>query len=204
MSEIVYIVNARLSFPNLVEPKAFQDNGAKKYSCDLLIPKDDPQFAIIMAAVKSVATEEWKEHANAVLQNCQANRKLRCYGAGEEKISMTTMAVYDGYEDAFYLSTATDEAHPVQFINAAGKVAEGIERTELARKMYGGCYVNAAARIWAQNNQFGKGIRCQLQALQFAKDGDAFGEGATDFSNMFGAVATPSAATTAIPSFLMP
>jgi len=209
MAEIIYFTNARLSFPNLVEAKAFQDGGTKKFSADLIIPKTDPQFAAFMGAVGKVATEEWKEHATAVLQNCQANRKLRCYGAGEEKVNQTTFAVYEGYPEMYYVSASADEAHPPQFINAAGKVAEGIERAELGRKFYGGCYVNAAVRVWPQNNSYGKGIRAQLIALQFAKDGEPFGEAVPDFSAMFGAVAgapaaAPAAAAPGLPPFMMP
>jgi hypothetical protein len=41
---------------------------------------------------------------------------------------------------------------------------------------------------WPQANTKGIGIRCELVAIQFAKDGEAFGQGATaDVSNMFGA-----------------
>jgi hypothetical protein len=60
---------------------------------------------------------------------------------------------------------------------------------QLARKMYGGCRVNAAVKPWPQDNKHGRGIRCDLIAVQFAGDDTAFGEGAVDASNLFGAVA---------------
>jgi hypothetical protein len=77
--------------------------------------------------------------------------------------------------------------------------------------MYGGCRVNAAIKPWLQVNKHGNGIRCDLIALQFAGDDTAFGEGAVDASNMFGAVmngagfgAAPAAAPAmpGLPSFL--
>jgi hypothetical protein len=40
-----------------------------------------------------------------------------------------------------------------------------------------------------QDNKHGRGIRCDLIAVQFAADDVAFGEGATDASGLFGAVA---------------
>ena len=61
------------------------------------------------------------------------------------------------------------------------------------RKMYGGCRVNVALKPWLQENKHGRGIRCDLVALQFAKDGEAFGEGVADASSMFGAVASAPA-----------
>jgi hypothetical protein len=74
-----------------------------------------------------------------------------------------------------------------------------------ARKMYGGCYVNAAVKPWLQDNKFGKGVRCDLVAVQFFADGPAFGGGETDASGMFGA--TPAAAAPpweAAPAAAMP
>jgi hypothetical protein len=85
---------------------------------------------------------------------------------------------------------------------------------QLARKMYGGCRVNAAVKPWLQDNKHGRGIRCDLIAVQFAADDKPFGEGAVDASNLFGAVAgapagmfSPTAAMPAapfagLPSFL--
>jgi hypothetical protein len=64
---------------------------------------------------------------------------------------------------------------------------------QLARKMYGGCRVNAAIKPWPQDNKHGRGIRCDLIAVQFAGDDTPFGEGAVDASGMFGAVATAPA-----------
>ena len=89
---------------------------------------------------------------------------------------------------------------------------------QLARKMYGGCRVNAAVKPWLQENKHGRGIRCDLIAVQFASDDTAFGEGAVDASNLFGAVAPapagmfgaaaqrapamPAAPVAGLPSFL--
>jgi len=49
--------------------------------------------------------------------------------------------------------------------------------------------VNAAIKPWPQDNKHGRGIRCDLIAVQFANDDTPFGEGAVDASGMFGAVA---------------
>jgi hypothetical protein len=78
---------------------------------------------------------------------------------------------------------------------------------QLARKMYGGCRVNAAIKPWPQDNKHGRGIRCDLIAVQFAADDTPFGEGAVDASGMFGAVAGAPAgmfAPAAAPAPAMP
>ena len=64
----------------------------------------------------------------------------------------------------------------------------------LTRKMYGGCRVNAAVKPWVQANSYGNGIRCDLVAIQFCRDDEAFGEGNVDASGMFGAVSNPAQA----------
>jgi hypothetical protein len=43
--------------------------------------------------------------------------------------------------------------------------------------VYAGCYVNAIVSLWAQNNQYGKRINAQLDAVQFVRDGEPFGDG---------------------------
>jgi hypothetical protein len=65
--------------------------------------------------------------------------------------------------------------------------------------MYGGCRVNAAIKPWPQDNKHGRGIRCDLIAVQFAGDDTPFGEGNVDASGMFGAVA--GGAPAGVPGF---
>ena len=52
----------------------------------------------------------------------------------------------------------------------------------------------SAVKPWIQANAYGNGIRCDLVALQFARDDTPFGEGATDASGLFGAVSNPAQA----------
>lgn len=196
MSEIVYLSNVRLSFPKLIEAEGNKDfpNAPKKFGCDLILAPNDPQFAKFMAEIGKCAAEKWKEHANNVLQMIGNDKRLRCWGNGTEKIKKDTFKPYDGYEGMAYISASSDEDRPPQIVGLDGAPidnANTMQRNAAARKLYGGCFVNAAVRPWAQDNQYGRGMRCQLIAIQFAKDGDAFGEGNADVSGMFGAVQSP-------------
>ena len=197
MSEIIFLSNVRLSFPKLIEPEAFQNNPDKKFSADFLTVPNGPNFAAFMGEVGKIATEKWKDHAAAVLQMCQGDRKLRCYGAGNEKVDKKTFKPYVGYDGVAYISANSSSDRPPRMIRLDGTECENantMERTALARKLYGGCYVNAAIRPWAQDNQFGRAIRCELIAVQFFADGEPFGEGEPDLSGKFGAVQPPTAA----------
>lgn len=193
----MHLTNLRLSFPKLLEPEAAKGtpNADKKYGCDLLFPQGDPQFAQFMAEVGKVATEKWKEHASAVLQMCNGDRKMRCYGNGSEKVDKKTFKPYVGYDGANYVSASSIEDKPPVIVDAKGVPCSNdntMLRRELARKLYGGCYVNVFIRVWPQDNSFGRAIRCELVAIQFAKDGDAFGEAPPDLTGVFGAVAAPA------------
>ncbi len=45
--------------------------------------------------------------------------------------------------------------------------------------------VHAVVRLWAQDNAFGKRINAQLQGVQFASDGEAFGAAPFNAENYF-------------------
>jgi hypothetical protein len=206
MSEIMMITGARLSFPQLVEPRAFQEGQQKKYSADLILDPNGDDWKKFMGAVMNEVQTKWGENAQAVLQMVQSDRKLRCFGNGVEKIDKKTFKPYDGYSGLVYISA--NNANMPQMIESNGKAIDPTNTMAYqaqARKMYGGCYVNAAVKPWIQDNAFGRGVRCELVALQFAKDGEAFGDGVADASTLFGAVAAPAGAAAggmAFPSFL--
>jgi len=43
--------------------------------------------------------------------------------------------------------------------------------------LYAGCWVNASIEVYGMENQYGKRVGCQLNGIQFLKDGDSFGAG---------------------------
>ena len=202
MAELLMLNNVRLSFPQLVEPRASTANpeAVKKYSADFIMTPDHPGFAAFMRAFQTDAVEKWKEHAQQVMTIINSDRKLRCYAQGAEKINFKTFEPYDGYEGM--VAITANNVNAPQMIKADGKPTENtMEYQQFARKLYGGCYVNAVVKPWLQENKHGRGVRCDLVAIQFCADGEAFGEGSTDASSLFGAVATPAAAAPAMPGF---
>ena len=194
MSEVIFLSNVRLSFPHLAEPQRQVNEATGKerisYNCEFLMPQDHAGFQQFMARYGAMALEKWKEHAQTVMGMIQQDRKLRCFGNGIEKINKKTFQPYDGYAGNVFITAGRDTAP--QMIQADGTPIDptnSMAFQQLARKMYGGCRVNAAVKPWVQENKHGRGIRCDLIAIQFAGDDTAFGEGAVDASNLFGAVA---------------
>lgn len=204
MSEIIYLSNVRLSFPHLIEPqkRVNQETGKERdaYTAEFIMDPTHPGYAQFMTEYANMAVEKWKDHAKTVMSMIHADRKQRCYGPGEEKVNKKTFQVYDGYVGKVFLSASKDV--PPQIIQPNGQPVDPTNTMvyqQLTRKMYGGCRVNAAVRPWLQDNKHGRGVRCDLIAVQFAGDDVAFGEGNVDVSGMFGAVATAPAAATPAP-----
>ena len=220
MSDVIFLSSVRLSFPHLAEPQRQINELTGKerisYNCEFIMPQDHAGFGQFMAKYGAMSLEKWKEHANTVMQMIQGDRKTRCYGRGEEKVNKKTFQPYDGYAGNVFI-TAGRDSQP-QVIQADGQAIDptnSMAYQQLARKMYGGCRVNAAVKPWLQDNKHGRGIRCDLIAVQFAADDKPFGEGAVDASNLFGAVAgapagmfsptaaaMPAAPFAGLPSFL--
>ena len=196
MSELIFLSNVRLSFPHLAEPQRQQgENGERiSYNAEFIMPPDHPGFAQFMQAVSAAALAKWGTNAQNVLNLCQQDRKKRCFGRGEEKVNSKTFQPYDGYPGMVYISAGRNQMP--QIIDPQGQAVDPTNTMAcqaLARKMYGGCYVNAAVKPWLQENKHGRAVRCDLVAVQFFKDGDAFGQGNANASGLFGATSAAAA-----------
>lgn len=205
MSDIVFLSNVRLSFPHLAEPqrKVSPETGKERvsYSADFIMPADHAGFKAFMTKVNEMALAKWKEHATQVMQMINGDRKLRCFGDGNQKVNSKTFQPYDGYAGNLYVTAGRDS--PPQIIQADGSPIDPTNTMQyqaLTRAMYGGCRVNVAVKPWLQENKHGRGIRADLVAIQFAGDDKPFGEGAVDASAMFGAVRAAPAGFTAQPA----
>ena len=162
---VIMIKNARLSFPEIWTPKAFNEGQAPKFSCNLLLDKenDKAQIASFKKSIKEAALGAFNGQIPAGLEVCIQD--------GNSK-------AYDGYENAMYISCAS-RLRP-QIIDR--------DRTPLVEeddRPYAGCYVNAAISLWVQDNKYGKRIACNLNALQFSKNGERFGAGGIKVDTVF-------------------
>ena len=86
---VIMIKNARLSFPEIWTPKAFNEGQAPKFSCNLLLDKegDKAQIVSFKKAIKEAALAGFNGELPAGLKSC--------IGDGKEKS-------YDGYENAMF------------------------------------------------------------------------------------------------------
>ena len=162
---VIMMKNVRLSFPNIWTPKAFVEGQQPKFSCNLLLDKenDKAQIASFKKAIREAALASFNGEIPTGLKIC--------INDGKDKS-------YDGYENAMYISCAS-RLRP-QIIDR--------DRTPLVEedgRPYAGCYVNAAISLWVQANKYGNRIACNLNALQFSKDGETFGAGGIKVEAVF-------------------
>ena len=155
----ITIKNVRLSFPSLFSKAVFQ--GAEtKYEATLLIDKTTGANDIknIKAEIAAMLAEhKVKLPADKI-----------CLKDGDEM-------EYDGYAGTMSLK-ASNKTRPMVVNKDKSPIVED------DNIIYSGCYVNAVVSLWFQNNAYGKRVNCSLEAVQFAKDGQPFGDGGSKAS----------------------
>jgi hypothetical protein len=173
---LIKLNNVRLSFPELFQAKSV-NNSEPRFGASFLLDKqaNATEIESIKTGMKAVAEEKWGANIPKGVK--------KCLHEGAEK-------EYDGYSADNMFISATNKKRPtvVDYDMSPLTAEDG--------RPYGGCYVNAVVRLWAQDNQFGKRINAQLQGVQFAKHGEAFGAGSFNPSEHFGPLEAPAPAPT--------
>lgn len=166
MSKII-LKNVRLSFPSLWKTELYKGTDTGKYAASFLVEKDSEQGKALAAAVTAAAEEKFGANPKKV-EYCLKD------GDKEE---------YDGYA-GMYAIKANTKKRPVVIDPKKTPI------TEDDNVIYGGCYVNASVEVYAMENQYGKRVGCQLNGVQFVKDGEAFGGGNSNAMDDFDAFDT--------------
>lgn len=165
----VLLTNVRLSFAHLDEPQEQENDDGEttfKYKCSGLMSKSTAEGKRNMAKLKK-ASEQVKEKKWGNKQpKLKANQV--CVRDGDQED-------WDGYEDCYYIS-ASNKKQP----DLITKFKDGKGEWKPAKKgqLYSGCIVNMLVRLWAQDDKkYGKRLNASIEAVQFVKDGPAFGGG---------------------------
>lgn len=153
--------NVRLSFPSVFRKAEF-DGNVGKFEGTFLFDKSDTKTKAMLDEAIEAAIAEAK---------VKVPSDKRCLKDGDE-------SDYDGYADHWSFKAASSK-RPTVIDRDKTPIVEEDE------KIYAGCYVNAVVDLWIQNNKFGKRVNANLYGIQFVKDGEPFGLGATDVSDDF-------------------
>jgi len=157
MSEIM-IQNARLSFPALYVPSAY--------------PGSEPKYNAVFMLHKET-------HAAVIKELAELDKKLADAKYGKTIPKKLFHSLQDGdkedreeYEN-HYILKAKNKRRPIIVDRDKSPLVE-----EDGRPM-GGDYVNGRVRLYAWNNDTFHGILCELQVVQFVKEGERFGAGSS-------------------------
>lgn len=175
-SEKIQLTNVRLSFPTLDKASAYKEGQEPSFAASFLLDPSNKEHAVQIAKIKSEAARIAKAFFTDGVPKSFSNPgcKELCFGKGDD-----LEKVYDGYEGMFWIKGKSYSRVPIvgRRKNDSGKfspVAPGDKEWP-----YAGCYVNATITLWTQNSHGRKAINGNLVAIQFVKDGEAFGGGRT-------------------------
>jgi hypothetical protein len=178
----VQLKNVRLSFEHLFVPTASVANGALKYRSSFLMdPNDADGKRNIAACRKAMAEAEQETFKRTGVQY----KDDRCaFKDGDACVSERTGEVYDGYAGMMVVSSANARRPPVVDRNPSVALSRDDGRP------YSGCYVNALIRFYGVKgaDKGGNGLFASLEAVQFVRDGEAFGAAPVDAESVFGQV----------------
>jgi co-chaperonin GroES (HSP10) len=155
----IKLQNVRLSFASLFKKATFGGEETK-FEGTFLIDKDEQADTI--AEINTAIAAMLKE------KKAKLSPDRICLKDGDE-------IDYDGY--AGHMS--------IKASNAKRPIVIDRDKSPLVEddgKPYSGCYVNAVLELWFQDNTWGKRVNANLLAVQFAKDGEPFGEGGASVS----------------------
>lgn len=165
----MFFISGRVSFPHLfTKPVINGDEG--KYGGSIILESDGKSRKKVDAEIAKIIKDKFKGKK-------LPSDKL-CLRDGDDKGR-------EEYEGTWVISCNSNK-RPVVLSRT-----KEIITSEDDNEIYGGCYVNAKVRLWAQDNNFGKRVNCELIAIQFAKDGEALSAGhvsANDAMDGFGEV----------------
>lgn len=167
---VIKLNNVRLSFPQIWTPKAFKSDQTPSFSATFLLHKKDnaKDIKALKVALGETADDKWPSGRPGALKICLHE--------GSEKDHI------DGYtSDILYIGTGAKMSDRPRIFDKDMSEIDPMQQS----KVYAGCYVNALITLWAQDNEWGKRVNAQLDAIQLVRDGPAFGAPRVDPTKHF-------------------
>jgi hypothetical protein len=161
-SDNIKLKNARLSFPEIWQPKAFEVGRDAKFQATFLLDPSDSAHAgmikEIKVAAKSILTEAFP--------GVPVGGMAKCFGLADKHPKKSQ---YDGYKGMFYISTGNTTRPTL-----VDRKRQDLEQSDGV--LYAGAYVNTNITLWTFDHpKGGQGVAANLRIIQFVRDGEAFG-----------------------------
>lgn len=183
----IQLPNVRLSFEKVFVPVAFSEGQAPRFEATFLLDPSDKTHAKlidkVIASANELIGEAWKGETPASFEACfqYADGETPCI-LGKNKFKWRGKPKdYDGYEGKFSIASSNRTRPTVVDRDLTPIIFED-------GKIYSGVYVNGSISLWVQDNNYGKRINANLRAVQFVRDGDAFGVKPVDAEDEFDVV----------------
>lgn len=179
----VNLKNVRIAWFYGTEKAKAQNDGEKDaYRVEILVDKDDHKniakldeaaLAVMTEALKSEkAAEKWLKRESGLEGNISKDCAIK---DGDERDTED-----ENYEHKIWIR-AKSYKQPRILTDLGEETRDGeedLEGNDLEGKVpYGGCFANVSIELWGQNNDKGKGLRCNWLGVKFVEDGEAFGGG---------------------------
>lgn len=170
---IVQLKNVRLSFPDLFKPgKPMNEGDTPKYGGQFIIDLGSEAEAAAKAAMMSTAQETFGANWQAIVKAMEKTKK--CLRNGNDNLDKEGN-VRQGYADKMYI-VARNKAKPA-LVHRKNPDGTFQHLTEADGRPYGGCIVNVKIDVKAMKakEKIPNQIYACLMAVQFVRDGEAFG-----------------------------
>lgn len=179
----VNLKNVRIAwFYGFEKAKAKNDGEKDAYRVEILVDKDDHKniakldeaaLAVMTEALKSEkAAEKWLKRESGLDGNISKDCAIK---DGDERDTED-----ENYEHKIWIR-AKSYKQPRILTSEGEETRDGeedLEGNDLEGKVpYGGCFANVSIELWGQNNDTGKGLRCNWLGVKFVEEGEAFGGG---------------------------
>lgn len=172
----VILKGVRLAFPDLWAPgKPSKDGKPGKFGATGIMAKDSDAFKLaqetFIAAAQATFGDKWQNFVGAM----EASKK--CIRDGNKNLNAQTGEIRQGFADHMYIVAKNKTRVPV--VDAKKVGGQFVNLTEADGKPYAGCVVNLKVDIYAMKakGEVPAGVYCTLKAVQFVRDGEAFGSG---------------------------
>lgn len=178
----VNLKNVRIAWFYGFEKAEPQKDEKPSYRVEILVDKDDHKnlskldeaaLAVMTEALKSEkAAEKWLKRESGLEGNISKDCAIK---DGDERDTED-----ENYEHKIWIRAKSFKQPRIQTSEGEDTQdgEEDLEGNDLEGKVpYGGCYANVSIELWGQNNDKGKGLRCNWLGVRFVADGDAFGGG---------------------------
>lgn len=160
----------RLSYANIWKPKAANEGAEPKYSCSLLIPKNDTKTVeAIKKAIEAALTEGADKFGGKIPNRAVLKLPLRDGDTEREDD--------DNYKGCYFINASSK--------NAPGVVDKNVQPILDQSEVYSGCYCRASINFYAFNASGNRGVACGLNNIQKIRDGEPLGGGRSNPNDDF-------------------